>query len=141
MCRRYDEYGCQCGRSHPFFCNAVAYWIRPSKQLPADINEVDRVREDDERNNLNLLVYAISRWMQRERLVTARALQQQRVASGAIAVDIAPSDARAKGNGKTMHTGRARGDAKVVIGPQSRELDSVGGGTRASGFGRRPTVR
>ena len=57
------------------------FWkeIRPSQKLQADINEFDRMREDDSRKNLRWLIDAIDRLLQRERVLEARVLQTKRI--------------------------------------------------------------
>ena len=63
-------------------CDIFLDRIRPSKKLQADINEFDRMREDDARNkNIRWLTDSIGRLLQRERMLNARALQTKRTQS------------------------------------------------------------
>ena len=57
--------------------------IRPSKKLASDIHEFDRMRDDDANKNPKWLTGSIDRLLQRERMLSARALQTKRIQSGA----------------------------------------------------------
>ena len=83
--------------------------IRPSKKLASDIHEFDRMRGDDPSNNLKWLTDSIDRLLQRERMLSARALQTKRIQTGASLTteqshansDAAPAQDKGKGKGKS----------------------------------------
>ena len=58
-------------------CDILLDRICPSKKLQANINEFDRFREDDPRNNIRWLTDSIDRLGQRERMLNARAMQHK----------------------------------------------------------------
>ena len=85
--------------------------VRPSKKLQADVNEFDRMREDDLRKNLRWLTDAIDRLLQRERILEARVLQTKRIQWGTFLTNdsnVASVAAHAPEQGKA----RARTKAK-----------------------------
>ncbi|MFM7987998.1 MAG: hypothetical protein ACKPKO_52660 [Candidatus Fonsibacter sp.] len=63
-------------------CDISMDRIRPSNQLQADIHEFDRMRDDDPRQTLRWLTGSIHRLLQRERMLSASALQTKRIQSG-----------------------------------------------------------
>ena len=64
-------------------CDISLECIRPPKKLASDIHEFDSMRDDDVNQNLKWLADAIDRLLQRERMLSARALQTKRIQSGA----------------------------------------------------------
>ena len=83
--------------------------VRTSKQLQADIVEIDRMREDDSRRTLKWLA-EIHRPTISSGLEWARKLQMKSITSGAIDADSAPGQSdRGKGGGKGKGKGKGKG--------------------------------
>ena len=97
-------------------CDIFLERIRPSKKLASDIHEFDRMRDDDANKNLRWLTDSIDRLLQRERMLSARALRTKRIQSGASLTtdqshgnsNAAPAHGKDKGKGK----GKAKGKGK-----------------------------
>ena len=58
--------------------------IWPSKKQQPDINECERMREDDSRNNIRWLTDSIDRLLQRERMLSARSFANQAYTIGGV---------------------------------------------------------
>ena len=103
--------------------SATFFWkeIRPSQKLQADINEFDRMREDDSRKNLRWLIDAIDRLLQRERMLEARVLQTKRIQSGAVLTNdsnvasvVAPAPEQGTGKGKGEERANTRAKRRLA---------------------------
>ena len=104
-------------------CDIFLERIRPSKKLASDIHEFDRMRDDDANKNLRRLTDSIDRLLQRERMLSARALQTKRIQSGASLTtdqshgnsNAAPAQGKdkGKGKGKTKGKGKEKGKGKA----------------------------
>ena len=101
-------------------CHIFLERIRPSKKLASDVHEFDRMRDDDTYKNLKWLTDSIDRLLQRERMLSARALQTKRIQSGASLTteqsnansNAAPAQDKDKGKGKGKAKGKGRGKGK-----------------------------
>ena len=98
-------------------CDIFLERIRPSKKLASDIHEFDSMRDDDTNKNLKWLTDSIDRLLQRERMLSARALQTKRIQSGASLTteqsnansNAAPAQDKDKGKSKGKAKGKGRG--------------------------------
>ena len=95
-------------------CDIFLERIRPSKKFASDIHEFDRMRDDDANKKLKWLTDSIDRLLQRERMLSARALQTKRIQSGASLTtdqshsnsNAAPAQSKDKGKGKGTGQGK-----------------------------------
>ena len=114
-------------------CDIFLERIRPSKKLASDIHDFDRMRDDDANTKLKWLTDSIDRLLQRERMLSARALQTKRIQSGASLTtdqshsnsNAAPAQSKDKGKGKGKHKGKGSGKGKGK-GKPSDEGNGVG---------------
>ena len=109
-------------------CDIFLERIRPSKKLASDIHEFDRMRDADANKNLKWLTDSIDRLLQRERMLSARALQTKRIQSGASLTtdqshsnsNAAPAQSKDKGKGKG--TGKGKKGLEKVKGRESHQM-------------------
>ena len=96
--------------------------IRASKKQQADIEKIDKMREDAERRNLKWLTESIDRRLARERMDSARQLQRKSLTSGAIDADSTPRQpGGGKGGGKSKGKGKGKGKG---MGKREQSRDS-----------------
>ena len=101
-------------------CDIFLERIGPSKKLASAIHEFDRTRDGDTNKNLKWLTDSIDRLLQREQMLSARALQTKRIQSGASLTteqsnansNAAPAQDKDKGKGKGKAKGKGRGKGK-----------------------------
>ncbi|MFM7983527.1 MAG: hypothetical protein ACKPKO_29795, partial [Candidatus Fonsibacter sp.] len=90
--------------------------IRNSKRLQADIQEFDRMREDDLRRTLKWMTESIDRLLSRDRMEWARKLQRKSLLSGAIDAEAAPSTFdKGKSKGKSKGKGKSQPKGKPPV--------------------------
>ena len=94
-------------------CDIFLEHRRPSKKLQSDIYEFDRMREDDPQKNLKWLTDFTDRLLQRERMLSARALQTKRIQSGAsLTTDNSANSTAAPAQDKEKGKGKGRGKSE-----------------------------
>ena len=96
--------------------------------MQSDIRELDRLREDDPNNYLRWLADSIDRWLQRQRMLNARAMQTKRIQSGAsLTTDNSASFSVALAQGKDKGQGKGKGKGKGKGNGQGDASDRSGG--------------